>query len=62
MKRFVVVATLRRGVLPKPRVLDDAGQAEAFWRLRMDESQAVRVRFELGMDEARVVWNRKGAA
>jgi hypothetical protein len=58
-KRFVVVSTMLRGALARPEVLDDDGQAAAFWQLRMDESQALRVNFELAMNEARVEWKQK---
>ncbi len=56
--RFVVVASTRRGVIDPPEELDEAGQAAAFWRLREDESQSLRVAFELGMNEARVIWKK----
>ena len=62
MKRFVAVATLQRGVLPRPKVLSDGDQADAFWQLRMDESQDLRVEFELATDDVRVAWSKTGAA
>lgn len=59
MTRFAVVATLQRGVLAKPELLDEDGQAAVFWQLRMDESQSLRAGFEVAINEARVVWNQK---
>lgn len=56
--RFVVIATVRRGVLDTPELLDEAGEMAAFWRLRHDESQDLRVTFEMAMADTRVVWNR----
>jgi hypothetical protein len=57
--KFLVVGTLLRGALDRPETLDDDGQAAAYWQLRMDESQQIRVAYELGMCEARVEWKRK---
>jgi len=54
------VWSLKRGVIDPPEELDEAGQAAAFWQLRHDESQALRVNFELCRN--RVVWNIGEAA
>lgn len=54
--RFVIVGTMRRGALKKPIALDAANQRCAFSAWRMYESQAERVRFELGNV---VVWNQE---
>jgi hypothetical protein len=58
--RFVVVASLLRGALDRPEVLDDANQWRAFSSWRQGESREVRTDFELRYDEARVVWARDG--
>jgi hypothetical protein len=58
MIRFVAVATMRRGALAKPEALDDANQWRAFSAWREEVSRSARVEFELGYDDARIVWNR----
>jgi hypothetical protein len=50
---------MQRGALERPEPLDEDGQAAAFWQLRMDESQQIRVAYELAMCEARVEWKKK---
>jgi hypothetical protein len=42
MKRFVVVSTMRRGVLDKPEPLDPDGQLAAFNRALADAEQEAR--------------------
>jgi hypothetical protein len=60
MIRFVVIATMRRGVLKRPEPLDDANQWRAFSAWRQDESRLIRAEWELdAMNEARVVWAKK---
>lgn len=53
--RFVIVATMLRGALRRPEVLDDANQWRAFSAWRMEESRAVRAEWERTSD--RVVWS-----
>lgn len=53
---FVVVSTLRRGVLQHPEPLDDANQWRAFSAWREDVSRQARVAYELGET---VVWAKK---
>jgi hypothetical protein len=54
--RFVVVATVARGVLDEPELLDDAGQWQALRAWGRDEGR--RVRMECGdySTDNRVVW------
>lgn len=53
-ERFVVLCTMRRGVLKTPELLDDANQWRAFSAWRMDVSREERIAFET--EDARVVW------
>jgi hypothetical protein len=61
MTRFVVVATMLRGALQKAELLDDANQWRAFSAWREAASRDVRVEFECGRDDARIVWRRRPA-
>lgn len=58
-KRVVVIATLVRGALAVPEPLDESGQAQAFWRLREDDSQSVQAVIDAAMLDARVVWREE---
>lgn len=42
---FAAIGSMRRGAF-KPEPLDEAGQAAAFSRLRMDECRSIRVEWE----------------
>lgn len=57
MRRFVVVATMRRGVLDVPEPLDDAGQTAAFARLAREEDPGSRRLPMYGGNENRVIWS-----
>ncbi len=55
--KFTAVWDTARGAIEPAEELDAAGQAAAFWRLREDRAQDVRVGFERAMQDARVEWN-----
>jgi len=55
-ERFVVIGSLQRGAVDPPEPLNEDGQAAAFWGLRMDESRAMRVAFEMG--DSQVIWRK----
>lgn len=61
LARFVVVATMQRGVLEAPELLDDANQWRAFSAWLEDEGRKVRTDFELRYDDARVIWAKEPA-
>ncbi len=57
--RFVVIATMRRGRLKRPQVLEDADQWRAFSAWREDESRRVRAEYEARMlRDTRVIWSK----
>lgn len=55
-KRFVAIATLRRGALPVHERLDRANEAAARRGLSEEWNREVRSEFELAMLGPRVVW------
>ena len=56
--RFVVIATMVRGRLDAPELLDDANQWRALSAWRVDESRCVRTEFEQRYQDAQVVWKQ----
>lgn len=57
MKRMVVVATMRRGVVDPPEPLDGAQQEAAFQRMRCEEAPQLKRGPLYGDNENCVRWN-----